>query len=358
MSSSSEEKTLEASDHKLREAHEQGDVAMSKDLTGALEFIAVLLLVWLGADLGQQQLRLLFDAAVESSVLHGQAHTVADTVEKMLTATLYLVVPLLIVPVIASVLVGLAQTRGVFALERMQFDFSRINPVESFKQIFSTRQLGVLILMLLKVCALVGILVWTFRSYIGPMLDAVHVDGGSQLYVGIAVLGLLFGFSAAAFLALGVIDYVHQRHEFLKRNRMSVSERKREFKEVEGSPEIKQLHERRRQELLNEDPNAGVKGASVVITNPTHFAVALYFEPGVVDLPVVVAKGHDAAALSIRSEARRIGVPIMENPPLARALYRGVALGEYIGDDHIEAVAEVFRWLKSSKTLAQPSCEN
>jgi flagellar biosynthesis protein FlhB len=354
MSSSSEEKNVEASDHKLTEARRLGDVATSKDLTGAFEFAAVLLLVWMGADLAEQQLRLLFDAAFESTVLHGQDRNPADTAVKMLTAALFLVVPLLLVSVVASVLVGLVQTRGVFSLKRIEFDFSRLDPAESFKHIFSTQQLGVLIQMLLKLCLLVGILVWTFRSFIGPMIDAVHADGESQVRVSIAVFGALFGGAAAAFLLVGLIDYVHQYHEYLKRNRMSVSEQEREAKELEGSPEMKTLRATRRQELLAEATKGGVNGASVVVTNPTHFAVALYYEPGVVDLPVLVAKGHDATALSIRSEARRLGVPIMENPPLARALYRGVALGEYIGDEHVEAVAEVFRWLKSLKTAAHP----
>ncbi len=102
-----------------------------------------------------------------------------------------------------------------------------------------------------------------------------------------------------------------------------------------------------RRALVDELVKRGVGRAKVVVTNPTHFSVALHYEPGEVDLPWVVAKGHDEEALRLRTEAARLGIPVLESPPLARALYAQVAVGEPILPEHIDAVAEVFRWLKT-----------
>lgn len=353
--SSSEEKTEEASDHKLREARKQGDVAVSKNLTSALGFAAVCLVIWMGADLALQQLQVLLLTAFETLASKGHGEKVGHAIEKMLSAALYVVVPLLLLAAVVSVMVSLVQTRGMFSAEPLKFKFERLNPGESLKNLFSTKQLGVLVQMLLAMGLLGGILFWTFKSFVGPMINGIYESGSDIGGISAKALTTMFLGAAVVYVALGLLDYVQQYLEYLKRNRMSKTDRKREHKENEGSPEVKAELRARRLELAGPLHKLGVGGANVVITNPTHFAVALYYEAGVVILPMVVAKGQDDMALSMRAEARRLAIPIMENPPLARALYRSIELGECIGDEHLEAVADVFRWVGRLKTAVPSS---
>ncbi|RQP21309.1 EscU/YscU/HrcU family type III secretion system export apparatus switch protein [Piscinibacter terrae] len=346
---SSEEKTEKATPHKLREARKRGEAAVSKDLSSAVVFAAVLGLLWFGSGASQRHLQRMLLAALDVVSSGGHGPQMAAALEQMLEAALHVIVPYLLLAALVSIVIGVVQTRGVFSTEPIKIKFDRLNPAESLKQLFSTRQLGVLVQMLLKLALLGVVLVWTVQSFLGPMVQALHGSAADGWSVGDSALRILFAGAAAVFLFLGLVDFLHQHFEYLKRNRMSKTERKQERKNTDGSPEVKAEQRARRRELMSAPVPMGVAGASVVVTNPTHFAVALYYEPGVVDLPVVVAKGHDAQAMAIRADAGRHDVPIMENPPLARALFSSIELGERIGDEHIDAVAEVFRWVQRFK---------
>jgi len=346
---SSEEKTEKATPHKLREARKRGEVAVSKDLSSAVVFAAVLGLLWFGSGVSRRHLQRVLQVALDAVSSAGRGTQMGAALGQMLEAALDVIVPYLLLAATVSIVIGVVQTRGVFSTEPIKVKFDRLNPAESLKQLFSTRQLGVLVQMLLKLALLGAVLVWTVQSFLGPMVQAIHGSASDGWSAGTSALRILFAGATAVFLFLGLVDFLHQHFEFLKRNRMSKTERKQERKNTDGSPEVKAEQRARRRELMAAPVPLGVAGASVVVTNPTHFAVALYYEPGVVELPVVVAKGQDAQAMAIRADAGRHAVPIMENPPLARALFRSIELGERIGDEHIEAVAEVFRWVKRFK---------
>ncbi|MBA3596395.1 MAG: EscU/YscU/HrcU family type III secretion system export apparatus switch protein [Methylibium sp.] len=352
MASESEEKTEQPTAHKLREARKRGEVGVSRDLTGAIELVAAFFLLWLGGGFMELQMRRVLDAALDVVGSGGSSSAVGPAIEQMLIAMLWIVVPLLLLVTLIAVVVGLLQTQGVLSADPLKIRFERLNPAESLKLLFSTRQLGVLIQMVLKVCLLGGVIAWTLWTFMRPLIMEIYGETANTGLAGLTALQVMFGACALVLAVLGTIDFVHQRFEYIKMNRMSKTERKREHKDTDGDPHIKGEQRRLQRELRDSPVKPGLAGANVVVTNPTHFAVALYYEPGVVELPVVVAKGQDDEALRMRREAGQRAIPVLESPPLARSLFRSVALGEYIGDEHVEAVAEVFRWLSSLKGQA------
>ena len=241
----------------------------------------------------------------------------------MLTGAFWIIFPVLLVVFVVSIVTGLSQTRGNFSTEPLQIKFERLNPGEALKQLFSTRQLGVLIQMTSKFVFLLGVLYWAVRTYMEPMVSSIYSNAENSKVVSLSAIFALFGSAAFVFLALGAIDFFQQHFEFIKRNKMS-NGRKRENKDNNGDPHLKAELRSRRKELTDGAPSQDVKKANVVVTNPTHYSVALYYEAGVVDLPIVVAKGMDQMAFQIRTEAAQNFIPVLESPPLARSLYASV----------------------------------
>jgi flagellar biosynthesis protein FlhB len=238
--SSSEEKTEEASDHRLRNARKEGDVAVSHHLTDGLVFAAVCIAIWLAADLGFRQLDTIFSAAMDAvpNKLHA-GEELSSAANAMIIAALYIVAPLLLLAALVSLVVSVTQTRGMFSTEPMKFKFDRLNPSETIKNLFSTRQLGVLIQMVLAVGLIGGIVLSTLNSFIELMIFDIY---GTERFIGGSVakaLMYLFFLAAGVYVALGLLDYAQAYFEFLKRNRMSKSDRKREHKENDGGPQLR-----------------------------------------------------------------------------------------------------------------------
>jgi type III secretion protein U len=181
------------------------------------------------------------------------------------------------------------------------------------------------------------------RLALGPILNAVYGPAADVLRMGSVLVWRLMGWAAVIYAVAAGLDYGHQFYEFMKRHKMSTDELRRDYRETDGNPHIKHRRRSLARELLFTDPVKPGAPASVVIANPTHVAVALYYKPGKTPLPRVVAKGVDAMALRIRARAERDGVPVLVDRRLARRLFREVALNHYIKEDLIDAVAAVFR---------------
>lgn len=343
--SDSEEKTEKATSHKLKEARKKGEVGLSKELTGSIGFMAGFLLLWLGASFLQGELRQVLGAALDAIAADSRAPLAPASIVQMLVAAAWVVGPVFAVVTVAGLLTAFAQTRGVFSTEPLQIKFEKMNPGTALKNLFSTRQLGVLLQMILKLGLLGAATVITIKAFIGPMIMGIYGTPDHTALAGTTALRMLFGACGIVFVVLGTLDFMQQHFEHLKKNRMSKSERKRESKEHDGDPHLVAARKARRREIVETPVRLGVSKANVVVMNPTHFAVALCYERGVTDLPIVVAKGQDAAALALRRQAGQLAIPVLESPPLARSLFARVGLGEAIGDEHVEAVAEVFRWL-------------
>jgi len=253
--------------------------------------------------------------------------------------------PIFAVMMIAGLAGNILQHRPVFTFDRIKPDLSKISLTSGFKRMFGLNGFANLFKGLLKI-VIVGAAVWTRLWPERGALQAVL----EQSPTGIAgdMTHLLFKVLIAALSAMAVIagaDYLLQRFQFLKRNRMSRQEIKEEFRQTEGDPMIKARIRQIRQERAKKRMIAAVPEATVVITNPTHFAVALKYESGKMAAPICVAKGVDTLALRIREVAKEHDVPVVENPPLARALHAAVEVDEAIPPEHYKAVAQVIGYV-------------
>ena len=251
----------------------------------------------------------------------------------------------------AGILVGAMQTRFLVAFKALRLDFNRINPVQGFKRMFSLRSIVELLKAIMKVIIVgyVGYTVlrneWkkiTVYPLMNPIESMAHLTG---------VMFSLALKTGIALLALAVFDYFYQRWEYEKSLMMTRHELKEEMKDIEGNPEIKRRQRQMMMEIMRRRMMEEVPKATVVVTNPTHVAVAIRYDPDEDEAPVVVAKGLDELAEKIKEIARENGVPIVRNPPLAWELYDRVELGDVIPFDLYRAVAEVLAYVFSTKEL-------
>jgi flagellar biosynthetic protein FlhB len=255
------------------------------------------------------------------------------------------VAPFFAVMIAAGLAGHLLQSRPGFSLDRIAIDFSKISPLAGLQRMFGPEGWMNLLKGLAKM-AIVAVAIWTQLWPERGGLESILNQSTPQ------VLGdmshLLFKVLLAALSALGVIaglDYFWQRMRFLSRNRMSKQEVKEEHRQNEGDPAIKAKIRQLRQERARKRMMAKVPEATVVIMNPTHYAVALKYESGKMAAPVCVAKGVDALALRIRAVAEENDVPVVENPPLARALHATIEIDEPVPPEHFKAVAQVIGYV-------------
>jgi flagellar biosynthetic protein FlhB len=237
------------------------------------------------------------------------------------------------------------QNRPTFTPSKLMPDFSKLSLLSGFRRLFGLEG-WINVLKGLAKIAIVGLAIWTQLWPERGTLESIM----SQSPAGVVadMDRLLFKVLMAALAALLVIaglDYILQYRRFIQRNRMSKQEVKEEYRQNEGDPIIKAKVRQIRQERARKRMMAAVPGATVVITNPTHYAVALKYESGKTEAPICVAKGIDALALRIRAVAEDNDVPVVENPPLARALYASVELDETIPAEHYKAVAQVIGYV-------------
>jgi flagellar biosynthetic protein FlhB len=262
--------------------------------------------------------------------------------------------PFMGVMLLAALAGHVLQGRPGFNLEKLAPDFSKLSPMSGLSRIFGLQGVLNLLKGMIKI-VIVGVAVWTQLWPERGMLEAILTES-PQAVVG-DMNHLLFKVLVAALLALMVIaglDYVVQYSRFMRRNRMSRQEIKEEFRQNEGDPAVKARVRQIRQERARKRMMAAVPEATVVITNPTHYAVALKYESGKTAAPVCVAKGVDQLALRIRAVAEEHAIPVIENPPLARALYASVELDDAIPPEHYKAVAQVIGYvLRLNGTLAR-----
>jgi flagellar biosynthetic protein FlhB len=256
-----------------------------------------------------------------------------------------LLAPVFVLFIVTAVAGHVFQSGLVFSTERIKPDLSKLSPMKGLKRMFGIDGLSNLFKGILKI-AIVAAAVWTtlwpMRGLLAAVLDESTADVAGDM------LHMLIKIMIAALAVLAVVaaaDYLLQRFRFIQRNRMSKQEVKEEFKQTDGDPTVRARIRKVRLERARRRMMAAVPEATVVITNPTHYAIALKYESGKMAAPICVAKGVDALALRIREVATQNEVPIVENPPLARALYATVELDEAIPPEHYKAVAQVIGYV-------------
>jgi flagellar biosynthetic protein FlhB len=340
------QQTEEPTQRRLEEAHKQGDVVHSTEVTTFVILAAgALSLAIFGRSSAESFARhftIFLSEPDQFAVDSGGMMVLLQNVLLSIGGILAPIFGLLMALAVGSHLI---QHRPVFTTERLKPDFSKLNPMNGFKRLLGFEGVMNLLKGLIKI-AIVGTVTWSVLWPERGRLDGLL--GQTPMALASVMIALLLKVLIAALAVLGVIaggDYLVQRYRFIKRHRMSKQEVKEEFRQTEGDPAVKAKIKQIRAERAKRRMMAQVPQATVVIMNPTHFAVALKYESGEMSAPVCVAKGVDALALRIRSVAEEHDVPVVENPPLARALYASVELDETVPPEHYKAVAQVIGYV-------------
>lgn len=333
---------------RLRDARKDGDVHKSRELTSTTLVLTWLLMVMMGLPLIRARLSGLFDTVMQG-VHQPLDQALHDIGWAACSVFLWLTVPLLLCAAAIGVVVEFLQVGPVFAPKKIKPDASRMNPAEGIKRLFSQENLMEVIKAIVKSGLLIGLFAWVLFALIGQFVKLPYVSPeatGEALWIAVKrfAIGVIF-----VFFLVSALDVFYQRYAFTRKMKMSRREIKQELKENEGDPMIKSRRRQLHQEWSQQNTLAGVRKASVVVTNPTHLAIAIRYEQGEDDLPVVVAKGEDHEAALIRQAAEEAGVPIMRNVTLARGLYEKVEVDDYLPGDFFEAVAELLRWAESMR---------
>ncbi|MEW6523393.1 MAG: flagellar biosynthesis protein FlhB [Bacillota bacterium] len=340
-----QEKREAPTQRRRQEARRKGQVFRSAELSASLSLLAVYFTVRVTVPRMAQLAR---SFAVE----HWQAFQMVDTVSqaqhlyvstaRVLAGMLW---PLAAVALGVSLLTGIGQTGLSFNAGALVPKLERLNPVSGFQRLFSRRTLVEATKSLLKV-TVVGAVVWGAlqkRMTIWPELAAMYPLEAAGL-VAEAIHSVTVP-AGLVLVGLGVFDYAYQWWEHERSLRMTRQELKEELKDTEGRPEIKSAQRARQRQLARRRMMAAVAKADVVVTNPVHYAVALKYDLERSSAPEVVAKGRELLASRIVDEARKHGVTIVPNPPLARSLYRSVEIGQFIPPELYQAVAEVLAFV-------------
>jgi flagellar biosynthetic protein FlhB len=340
------QQTEQPTQKRLDQAREQGDLVKSTEVSAFVLLLGSTMALTL---FGGQTLtglgRLLRTFLEEPDSMAVDGVGLAAMSRGLTLQVMLAMAPLIGMVALAAIAGHVLQGRPGFTTAKLKPDLSRLSPLAGFKRLFGMDGWINLVKGLLKI-AIVGAAVWTqlwpergmLGGIIGQSPFGVVADMG-QLLLKVLIAAL----SALALIA--AVDYLLQRMQFMKRNRMSRQEVKEEYRQNEGDPHVKARIRQIRQERARTRMMARVPEATVVIMNPTHYAVALHYESGKTAAPVCVAKGVDALALRIRGVAEDNDVPVVENPPLARALHASVEIDEPVPPEHYKAVAQVIGYV-------------
>ncbi|MFT4171313.1 MAG: EscU/YscU/HrcU family type III secretion system export apparatus switch protein [Rhodocyclaceae bacterium] len=341
------DKNLPATSYKLERARDRGSVAKSADVVALVVFVAAVMF------LASQGERVLTDVYSDCRILLAHAFDGGADGASAIRALSWLagilldvLLPALMVIVVAAALGNIVQSGLMFTVEPIKPDWARLNPAKGFKKLFSLRSAFDGFRSLIKLLILGSVLYFSLRSQIPVFFRLSQLDSHGYLSVVIrALVGV--GFKMAVALAvLAVVDVLYTRREFAKQMRMSHKERKDEHKQREGDPRIRSKLRALRMEFLGKTRAlSNVRKADVVITNPTHLAIALRYEHGVMESPQVLAKGAGGMAAAIRRLARLHRIPIVENRPLARRLFRELEIGAYVTPSLYAEVARIIVWI-------------
>lgn len=340
-------KTEEPSGKRLADARAKGDVAKSQEVIHWVMIGASALVVGVFAPGAMQRLS---ESLIPYLSMAHQVPTDSRGLGEVLLGSLLLAGSVLLVPlavlIAAGILASVVQTGGfLFTAEQVKPKLSKISPIAGFKRLFSMQSLMEFVKGLLKLTIVGFVGAWVMAPEFDTMVELVQEPAAITLGV-IYDLTLQLMIAVLAIMAIvAALDMLWQRMQHMKKMRMSRQELKDEYKQTEGDPVIKARLKQLRMEKARRRMMAAVPKADVIITNPTHFAVALKYDQKEMAAPMVVAKGVDLVAFRIRELAKQHNVPIVENKPLARALYATAEIDQEIPTEHYKAVAEVISYV-------------
>lgn len=336
-----------ATPYKLQKARERGQVAKSADVVSAVVFVvAVVYLYWKGWDGLQAQFAQDHALLAQAGQLDASPANLWRLVGGMVRGAALLLAPFLGMLVLAALVGNLMQTGFVLSAEPVKPDFNRLNPVTGFKRVFSLRTLFDTGRALVKLTLLTLVVYFALKELVPQFFRVASLPPAAlgQLMVQDAASA---GLKVALVLALiALLDLAYTRREFAKQMRMSHKEMTDEHKHREGDPRVKnRIRELQREMRKRSQALRNTGGADVLITNPTHVAVALRYVHGQMHSPEMVAKGAGLMAAAMRQIAARKGIPIVQNRPLARALYQELAVEQSVPPAHYKQVARILVWV-------------
>ncbi|MBJ7547595.1 flagellar type III secretion system protein FlhB [Pseudomonas sp. OA3] len=350
---SGQEKTEEASAHKLKKSKDDGQVARSKDLSTTISLIATLFILKFSAGLFLEGLS---DSFRLSYIQFGHSEIGLDDLDTLLGYNMLVFIKLLSPLLLTSVLVvalSLVPGGWVFSAKNFAPKLSKLNPITGLGRIFSAQNWSELLKSILKVLVLLGVGYVLVRA---ALPDLIALQRSSVFEAISAALNLTFNLTLCLmliFVVFSFIDIPLQRYFFLKKMRMTKQERKEEHKNQEGRPEVKARIKQLQRQMLQRQISKVIKNADVIIVNPTHYAVALKYDSKKAAAPFVLAKGVDETALYMRQMAKKHELEMVEIPPLARAIYFTTQINQQIPAPLYTAVAHVLTYILQLKAWRQ-----
>lgn len=353
-----QEKSEEPTEKRLRKARQDGDIARSKELVTFLMVVAAALYAFLLGAQFMAELRGISTAGLSLERDHAyDVHKMLDHILGQVVAAMYMVLPFFLLMVFIAI-VGSSLLGGFnFSTKAMSFKFSKLNPVSGIKRMFSTHAL----MELFKALAKFSLVLTAAIAFLWYAYEQVIALGTQDINTALASAGRLiveaFLVASLALIVVVVVDVPFQVYQHTSKLKMTKQEVKEEFKQQEGNPEVKGRIRRIQMEMAQKRMMQKVPQADVVITNPTHYSVALQYDPDTMRAPVVLASGTDFVASQIRTIAQQHNIPIVEAPPLARSLYYNAEIDQPIPEPLFKAVAAVLAYVfglrdnKSTKPL-------
>ncbi len=343
------EKTEEPTPKKIEDARKEGNVPRSMDASGFVTMLVAVIAVAALFSWIMDRLENLYTYYTHFFGIDLTPSLLMDITIYTIYQLLIMVLPLAIPVAIAGLIAGWMQFGFLFTTKPLTPDLKKIDPIKGAKNLFSLKKLVEGAKITLKVAAVFVVAFSVFLGFIEELVSVSRADLLDQMrWLGDRAL-ILAAVMLVLLMVLALIDIMFVRYNYFKGLRMSKQEIKDEMKQLEGNPEIKAKIRQIQMEMARKRMLAEVPNADVVITNPTHFAVALRYKEGESKAPKVVAKGADLIALKIKEIARESGVQIVENPPLARELYKHVDIDKEVPEQFYHAVAEVLAFVYKSK---------
>ncbi|WP_423455504.1 type III secretion system export apparatus subunit SctU [Ottowia sp. VDI28] len=347
------EKTEQPTAKRLRDSRKKGEVAYSKDFTQTVLIMAIFGYLLTAAVFMMEDLMEMI--LLPTTLMEMNFADAADIlITKLVTEAAWFILPFLGIILVLGIFTDALQVGLVLAFEKLKPSGKKLNAITNLKNIFSKKNLVEFLKSTVKICFLSGLL-WLVLRDAFPIMTSIPAAGlaGMGQVVGSLVKTMLICIGLA-YTAIALADFAWQRYSHRKGLMMTKSEVKQEYKQMEGDPLIKHKRRHLHQEMLQEGAVQNARKATVLVTNPTHLAVALHYEEGETPLPVVLAMGEGALAARMRHAAREAGVPVMQNVPLARALTEKSIAGQYIPSDLVEPVAELLLLLRQLMAEGTP----
>lgn len=346
------EKTEEPTAKKLEDARKEGQVAKSKEIANAFGMLSLFFLmkIYVGQmGIGMMEyLSGIYNQIPGIITMHDgriPAAAIQVALRGMILQLVSLIAPVLLVGVMVAIICDIVQVRWKPTGKPLQPKFSKLNPVKGFGRIFSKNSL----MELLKSVAKIGVIGYVVYSYLQGKIEGIFLLYDMGLMQAIALIGEVvteLGIRiSAVYMVIAFLDFAYQKWKFKDDMRMTKQEVKDEYKNQEGDPQVKSKQKQRMREASMRRMMQQLPEADVVITNPTHYAVAVKYDPDRYDAPYVIAKGEDYLAQRIKEIAKENEIEIVENKPLARMLYANVEIGGLIPPELYQAVAEVLAFV-------------